>query len=81
MNLNLRNMGLALLDVMMPKLGGKAVFERIHETRPDMRFLFASGYSMNSIHTNFVLDEGLALIQKPYQLGDLLRKVREVLDQ
>ncbi len=71
---------LALLDVMMPKLGGKAVYERIREARPGVRVLFSSGYSMNAIHTNFVLDEGLALIQKPCQRDNLLRKVREALD-
>ncbi len=71
---------LALLDVMMPKLGGRAVLERIRKVRPGFRVLFSSGYSMNAIHTSFVLDEGLALIQKPFQRGDLLRRVREVLD-
>jgi hypothetical protein len=35
---------------------------------------------MSAIHTNFVLEEGLALIQKPYERNVLLRKVREVLD-
>ena len=72
---------LVLLDVMMPELGGRAVFERIREKRPQMRVLFSSGYSMNAIHTNFVIDEGLQLMQKPYQRTDLLRKVREVLDK
>ncbi len=72
--------GLALLDVIMPKLGGRAVFERIREARPGVRALFSSGYSMNAIHTSFVLDEGLQLIQKPHQRDDLLRRVREVLD-
>jgi hypothetical protein len=45
-----------------------------------MPFLFASGYSMNALHTNFVLDEGLQLVQKPFRRVELLRKVREVLD-
>ena len=71
---------MAVLDVMMPNLGGKAVFERIRETRPDFPFLFASGYSMGSLHDNFTLEEGLQLIQKPFRRDDLLRKVREVLD-
>jgi CheY-like chemotaxis protein len=71
---------LGLLDVMMPKLSGRAVYERVRETRPDMPFLFASGYSMNALHTNFVLDEGLQLVQKPFRRVELLRKVREVLD-
>ena len=74
------NIDLALLDVMMPKLGGGAVFERIQERRSQVRVLFSSGYSMSAIHTNFVLDEGLVLIQKPVQRADLLRKVREVID-
>ncbi len=71
---------MALLDVMMPKLGGRAVFDRIRVQRPQMRVLFASGYSMNAIHTDFVLEEGLQLVQKPYQRDILLRKVRETLD-
>lgn len=71
---------MALLDVMMPNLSGKAVFKRIRETRPDFPFLFASGYSMGSLHDNFTLEEGLQLIQKPFRRDDLLRKVREVLD-
>ncbi len=71
---------LAVLDVVMPKLGGRAVFERIRQKRPQLRAVFASGYSIDAIHTNFVLDEGLAFIQKPYQRAELLRKVRETLD-
>lgn len=71
---------MALLDVIMPKLGGKAAYEHLRKAKPTLRFLFASGYSMHAIHTNFVLDEGLALIQKPSLRNDLLRKIREVLD-
>ncbi len=69
-----------LLDVMMPRLGGRAVYDRIRETRPDIPALFASGYSMDSVHDDFVLEEGLTLIQKPYSATDLLRKLRDVLD-
>ena len=73
--------GLALLDLMMPKVDGKGVFEHIRRQAPQTRVIFSSGYSTNAIHTNFVLDEGLHLIQKPYQRNDLLRRVREVLDE
>jgi two-component system, cell cycle sensor histidine kinase and response regulator CckA len=71
---------LALLDVVMPGLGGRSVFEAIRATHPRTRVLFSSGYSMNAVHTNFVLDEGLTLLRKPYQRDELLRKLREVLD-
>ena len=72
---------MVILDVVMPNLGGKQVYAQIHEKFPHMRFLFASGYSLNAIHTNFVLHKGLSLIQKPYQRSQLLRKVREVLEK
>ncbi|MBT3279541.1 MAG: PAS domain S-box protein [Phycisphaerales bacterium] len=71
---------MAILDVVMPNLGGKGVYDHISAAKPSVRFLFASGYSLNAIHTNFVLYEGLSLIQKPYQRAQLLRKVRSVLD-
>lgn len=71
---------LAFLDVVMPRVGGREVQNRIHGKLPRLRFLFTSGYSSAGIHTNFVLDEGMHFIQKPYHFDSLLKKVREVLD-
>jgi PAS domain S-box-containing protein len=69
-----------LLDVMMPKLGGREVMDRIQARRPQMPVLFSSGYSQNAVHTGFVISEGLRLISKPYSDTDLLMAVRETLD-
>jgi PAS domain S-box-containing protein len=74
------NVDLLLLDVVMPRMGGKAVYNLLHPRHPRLRFLFSSGYSSNAIHTGFVLQEGIELIQKPYAPDALLRKVRQVLD-
>jgi len=71
---------LALLDVVMPKLSGRRVHDYLREHHPDVRILFASGYSANGIHTNFILDEGLNLVQKPYKPTELLSRIRELLD-
>ncbi len=71
---------LAILDVVMPELGGRAVHEHMLAVRPEVRVLFSSGYSMDAIHTDFELDAGLSLIQKPFTHQDLLCKVREVLE-
>jgi CheY-like chemotaxis protein len=71
---------LLLLDVVMPGLGGRGVFEAVRRLDPHVGILFASGYSDDSIHTGFVLDEGLQLIQKPYDPDLLLRKIRETID-
>jgi len=46
-----------------------------------MPVLFVSGYSPASIHSGFVLDEGLRLLNKPFHPADLLRRVREALDE
>ena len=72
---------LLVFDVVMPRMGGHTALRRIRELRPDVPALFTSGYSENAIHTNFVLHEGLRLLQKPYAPADLLRAVREALDR
>lgn len=71
---------LVLLDVVMPKLSGRDACDRIREIDPDVCTLYTSGYSTDAIHTRFVLDEGVELIRKPYDMHVLLRKIREVLD-
>lgn len=72
---------LALLDVVMPKVSGNAVGEHIHTNYPHLPVLFSSGYSKDDIHTNFVLDEGTNLIQKPYHRDELLKRIREILER
>lgn len=77
---NADEIDLVLLDVIMPKLSGQEVMERIKATSPHMRFLFSSGYSENAIQTNFIIKEGLRLVNKPYDNANLLSTVRETLD-
>ena len=72
---------LVLLDVVMPELSGRGVYDELRKTYPDLKFLFTSGYSTNAIHTDFVLQEGIEFVQKPYSPNALLRKVREILDR
>jgi len=72
---------MAILDVVMPEMSGREVYERIRTRRPDFKSLFTSGYSEDAIHTNFVLDKGLTFLQKPFSRKDLLSAVRKVLDR
>jgi CheY-like chemotaxis protein len=71
---------LALLDVVMPQRGGRQVRDLLLETRPGLKVLFASGYSENVVHTDFVKKEGVSLLRKPYSREELLRAVRATLD-
>ncbi len=72
---------MAVLDVVMPKTGGKQAYDEMAKRAPGLKVLFLSGYSANAIHDSFVLHPGIPFLQKPFGPDALARKVREVLDR
>ncbi|MCG2723061.1 MAG: PAS domain S-box protein [Thermodesulfovibrionales bacterium] len=71
---------LLILDVVMPKKNGKEVYDEIKKIRPDMKAIFTSGYNAELIHKKGILEKGFGFIVKPSSPQELLKKVREVLD-
>lgn len=69
---------LLLTDVVMPKLSGPELAERLLRQRPEMRVLFVSGTTSET--TPQPSSDGSAYLQKPIEPAELLRRVREVLD-
>jgi two-component system cell cycle sensor histidine kinase/response regulator CckA len=72
---------LLFTDVVMPHMSGKELSERIHALYPRTKILFTSAYTENAILHQGVLNNGVALLQKPFTPSALARKLREVLDQ
>jgi two-component system cell cycle sensor histidine kinase/response regulator CckA len=71
---------LVILDMIMPRQGGRETFLELKKIDPNVLVLFSTGYSQNE-KVNEILALGVkGFIQKPYQVRDLLAKVRDILD-
>ncbi len=69
---------LVFLDIVMPVLSGYDAMREIRKIKPNVKVLFATGYSLNGLNLNL---EGFDLIQKPYSYETIALKIREVLDK
>jgi len=72
---------LLLTDLIMPRLGGKELYDRLKKDREGIEVLFISGYTDNVIVHNFVIEDGTNFLQKPFKPDDLLAKIRSILDR
>ncbi|NDY43513.1 response regulator, partial [Dissulfurirhabdus thermomarina] len=68
-----------LTDVVMPDMGGKELADEITRLQPGLPVVFTSGYSLNAVHHQFVLEAGVHYLQKPFTTHDLAVKVRQAL--
>jgi PAS domain S-box-containing protein len=70
---------LMVTDVIMPGMSGDKLASHLSPLRPEMRVLYVSGYTDDTIVHHGVLEPGLAFLQKPFSPKTLARKVAEVL--
>ncbi|MEK7841568.1 MAG: response regulator, partial [Deltaproteobacteria bacterium] len=70
---------LLILDTIMPKVGGKQVYEGIKKIDPNIKAIFISGYTADMIKARDLLETGFDLLPKPIAPDKLLIKIREVI--
>ncbi|NPU84504.1 MAG: PAS domain S-box protein [Syntrophaceae bacterium] len=71
---------MVILDMIMPGMSGGETFDRLREIDPQVRVLLSSGYSIDGAARE-ILDRGCnGFLQKPFQLEQMARSVRSVLD-
>jgi CheY-like chemotaxis protein len=63
----------------MPGMNGQELAAKLLATRPDLRVVFASGYTANAIHDHGILHPGIELLEKPFTAAALASKLRQVL--
>ncbi|MCS7215661.1 MAG: ATP-binding protein [Thermodesulfovibrio sp.] len=69
---------ICLSDVIMPKMSGLELYKKLKEIKPDIKFIFMTGYANNIEQVNALIREGLKIISKPFSMKELIEKIREI---
>jgi signal transduction histidine kinase/ActR/RegA family two-component response regulator len=65
-------------DVIMPRMGGPELVDKLRQTRRDFSIIFMSGYTEAAALENAKIGTGAALLTKPFSTETLARKIREI---
>jgi CheY-like chemotaxis protein len=72
--------GVVLLDVTMPRMGGEEAFRQLRQLAPEVRVVLSSGYSAEEATSHFA-GKGLAgFVEKPFTPPELIERIRAVLE-
>jgi CheY-like chemotaxis protein len=71
---------LVILDMIMPGMNGGQTYDRLKQIDPEVKVLLSSGYSINGEASDILARGCSGFIQKPFNLIEMSRKVRKVLD-
>jgi two-component system, cell cycle sensor histidine kinase and response regulator CckA len=77
---NAHEIDIVILDVAMPEMNGHEAYREIQAIKAGTPVIFMTGYSLDGVQTNFILEEGYDVIQKPFTLVSLGKKIRDVLN-
>jgi two-component system cell cycle sensor histidine kinase/response regulator CckA len=67
-------------DVVMPEMDGPTLLGELRKLRPDIKFVFVSGYAEDAFAKNLPADAKFGFLPKPFSLKQLATVVKEVLE-
>jgi two-component system cell cycle sensor histidine kinase/response regulator CckA len=71
---------LLLTDVIMPRMDGKELSDKLRKTRPGLRVIFISGYPREILSKRGILRKGVQLLKKPFSMEELIRQIQKILE-
>ena len=71
---------LIVLDMVMPRMGGKQAFKKLKEINPDLKVVVATGFSQNSEVQEILQCGAKGFVKKPYMISEFLGSIRNLLD-
>ena len=77
--MNRERVALVLSDVVMPRLSGPGLYSALRREGAQVPFLFMSGYTERDGSSGMQMPPGVPLLQKPWDAGDLLHTIQELL--
>jgi PAS domain S-box-containing protein len=78
---NKDNIDLVVLDLVMPDMGGEAVFHEIRKISPEIKVMFASGHYVSDQTRDLLKAGSSGFLQKPFNIRQLSSKIRCILDE
>jgi two-component system cell cycle sensor histidine kinase/response regulator CckA len=72
---------LVVSDVVMPEMDGPTLLREMRRKRPDLKFIFVSGYAEDAFAKNLPEGEKFGFLAKPFSLRDLAVSVKTMLDE
>ncbi|MBV1879211.1 MAG: response regulator [Pseudomonadales bacterium] len=70
---------LIVMDIVMPKMGGRDSMDLIRQVNPDAEVLFMTGYSDGDPRTDFAMNVGYQVLRKPFSSVDVIQRVGQIL--
>jgi len=76
-----KEIGLVILDLGMPGMGGEQCLQEILKINPEAKVVIASGYAASQT-VKYLMEAGASgYVSKPYRLENMLKKIRELIDR